>query len=631
MYGYLNFDIQNPLTPWIAHYFALSDVADTLPPKLEGARKIGVEYLVKSSCPELTEANRKLLCDQVYNVIRLLPADMTQISFEMYMALAHCRLNTDTRAAREQRIASIMVPHFAEPVQQHVKDLQTLAVLVPDAAMNVVLRSLVILTKRSMVRAPAVPIAFKRSIELFNKLSIEYHWRDFKFREALEACHFGRLPGDQSACLDLIEQASGTGLNKWLPLLLDGLAACDKNLLAADLGDAVYGLLQAWMALEQSQRDGSAMEDLVAIEVARFVTRRTTRCNDICTATMDAINRKVLFDPTSMAANTAAIVACTVIQAGIDLGMSGTRLRKELSQVKPAPTPRASEAPQSAPDPMHARSVEWLVDWIEGPAPVRINRQAIAKAETQVLQRARTTMKHAAPDEHNDEDMTEKDVGLVLDSGLSTYASYVLGDINRLLSRSKSVKIQPKLLADCENLVQPLQDLVQRHYTDELQAQDLLHRADAAIAAVEQDITATIRLEKPERMRQQFERALYEALNRERLVYGREEGGVIQYAMGEGDWPWAYQTFHQRWINTQLLEIDGKLTGLRSDRAMAMYVTGSSHSGYGFDISVHLWCRKSGCMGLPYVEGGGLYPRMNTRTWRDSRITCLVLHVPFKN
>ncbi len=641
MYGYLNFDIKNPLTPWIAHYFALPDVADTLPPKQEGARKIGVEYLVKSNCPELTDANRKLLCDEVYNVIRLLPANMLQISFELYMALAHCRLDAGMRAAREQRIASIMnayLPeHPIESVRQRVKGLQALAVLVPDAAMNVVLRSRVVLTNRSILTVPYGQAVFKRSIHLFDEICREFGWKDPRFQEALQACHFSRLPSDQAVCLDLIEQARSADLNKLLPLLLDRLAACEQYLFEADLGDAVYGLLQGWMALAQPQRDGSAMEDLVAIEVERFVTQRTTRCSDICSATLDAINRKVPFDPASMAANTAAIVACTVIQAEIDLALSGTRLRKELSQDKPTPTPvQAPEAPKPDTDAMHARSVEWLVDWIEGPAastqaPVRLNRQAIAKAESEGLRRARTTTKRSAPAEHNDEDMTEKDVGLVLDSGLSTYASYVLGDISSLLSRSRSLKLQPELLAVCEGLIKPLQDLAQRHHTDELQAQGLLHRANAAIAAVEQDIAATTRAEKPERVHQHFERALYEALNREPLVYGKGHGGVIDCAMREADWSWVHQSFHQRWINAQRLEIDGRLTALRADRAVAMYVTGSSHSGYAFDISVHLWCRKSGCTGSPCMEGGGLYPRMNTRTWHDSRITCLVLHVPSKN
>ncbi len=631
MYAQLKFDVNNPTTPWIADYFALPGVADKLPPKLETARKSGLDYLVKSTCTELTDANRKLLTDQVYNVIRLLPANMTQISFELYMALAHCRLDADTRAAREQRIRSVMDPHFAQhrnkEVRQHATDLQALAVLVPDAAMDTVLRSRVITTQRSALAMPEGRELFPRYFKLLDQTCRAFDWKEPRFGEALEACHFSRPPHEQQACLDLFEKARGTGLHKLLPMLLDGLAAREKDLLEADLGDAVFGLLQAWTALEQSKHDGSAMEDLVAIEVERFVTRRAARCSDIVEATVAAMERGVAFDPKSKDANIAATTACTTTQLIMDLAMSGSRLRHALAPEKTVTT-TAPQAPQPDVDAIHARSVEWLTRWIEEPAsdvgaPQRLNRQVIAHAVNESRERTRAAMKTPAPARRSDDDLTEKDVELVVDSGLCTYADFLLGDIGSLLTRCGQLNLQPQPLADCQNLIEPLQELARQPSPDELRARDLLHRADAAIAALERDI-ATTQVEG--RVRQRFERALGEALNREALVYGKRHGGVIACPMGQADWPWVYQTWHGRWLNAQMLEIDGHRAPLQADQALALYVTGGSRSNYAFDISVHLWCRKQGSTG-PAREEGGLYPRMNTRDWRDTRIPCLVLHV----
>ena len=66
---------------------------------------------------------------------------------------------------------------------------------------------------------------------------------------------------------------------------------------------------------------------------------------------------------------------------------------------------------------------------------------------------------------------------------------------------------------------------------------------------------------------------------------------------------------------------------LGTDQALALYVTGSSQSGYAFDISVHLWARRTGKSSQPSREQGA-YPRMNTDDWFDTYQPCCVLHVP---
>ena len=75
------------------------------------------------------------------------------------------------------------------------------------------------------------------------------------------------------------------------------------------------------------------------------------------------------------------------------------------------------------------------------------------------------------------------------------------------------------------------------------------------------------------------------------------------------------------------ITVDGTPMPLDSSRALALYVTGSSQSGYAFDVSVHLWRRRAGRTSPPSSEAGE-YPLMNTTDWFDTLVPCCVLHVP---
>jgi hypothetical protein len=632
LYSYLDFDIQNPVTPWTASYFALPGVAEQLQPDLEKARRNGATILVKLKVSGLSDDAKAALVEQVCAVVRHLPDYMTSISFEMHMALAHCRLDDATRTRREQRIAAIMAPYFAgdtpAAVQQQLRRVKTVAVMVPDAALEVVLRSQVILTNRSIAAVAYGQVLFREPLRLFDEICAAAYWEDPRFKQALQACYFGRLPNDRPACLTLIRQARAASLDKMLPQLLDGLAKREKDLLGAEIGDAVFTVLQAGVALAAQNLDAHDIDTLVAVALDRLAAERSARCSEIVLATKAAMEQGVLFDPASMARNTTALAASAKAQALAKLGMTAPRVRKVLAQARPT---TAQKPDEQAPDldPIHARSVEWLVRWIEGPAtsndaPQRLNRQKIAAEESQTRLLARKAAGQATPDPHGEEDLTEKDVDLVWESGLSGMADFLLGDIHDMVVRAKHVKVAPELLTACTALVEPLQALILHPSTDELQARDLLQRAESAIESLRRGVLAT---EVTERVHQRFTGALNQALRQEPLVYGKRHGGVIACPMRQADWGWVHQTFHQRWLPVQRLEMDGLLVPLQADQALALYVTGSSQSQYAFDVSVHLWCRKPGGGGLPSLEVGA-YPPMNTRDWRDTRVPCAVLHVP---
>ena len=118
------------------------------------------------------------------------------------------------------------------------------------------------------------------------------------------------------------------------------------------------------------------------------------------------------------------------------------------------------------------------------------------------------------------------------------------------------------------------------------------------------------------------------ALRAESLALGKRHGGVIQCPARPSDWSYAVANFHNRclpWVGS--IEVDNALMPLDSHQAVALYVTGSSQSGYAFDVSVHLWRRRAGRTSPPSQEAGA-YPAMNTTDWFDTRVPCCVLHVP---
>ena len=87
---------------------------------------------------------------------------------------------------------------------------------------------------------------------------------------------------------------------------------------------------------------------------------------------------------------------------------------------------------------------------------------------------------------------------------------------------------------------------------------------------------------------------------------------VVACALPLSDWGWAVQQFHRRWLpRVKSIAVDGLPLPLDADQAVALYVTGSSLSGYAFDVSVHLWQRYRTSQSKPSTESGPL-PPMNT-------------------
>ena len=122
-----------------------------------------------------------------------------------------------------------------------------------------------------------------------------------------------------------------------------------------------------------------------------------------------------------------------------------------------------------------------------------------------------------------------------------------------------------------------------------------------------------------------FEEALRIAIARERLTYGRQAGGVIGRNLGTLQWQEIFGRYHGRYQDgIACIWMGDQQRFLCDDEALALYVTRASLSGYDFDISVHLWRRRQGRTTVA-VDNEGF---MNTVDWYDTRVPCLVLHVP---
>ena len=120
------------------------------------------------------------------------------------------------------------------------------------------------------------------------------------------------------------------------------------------------------------------------------------------------------------------------------------------------------------------------------------------------------------------------------------------------------------------------------------------------------------------------------ALRAESLELGKRRGGQIGYKTRPEDWTFVCDNFHNRWLpHVKDILVNGAPTLLAPNQAVALYVTGSSLSGYAFDVSVHLWQRYRTSQSKPSTESGPL-PPMNTAEWFDTRTTCCVLHIPAK-
>lgn len=297
--------------------------------------------------------------------------------------------------------------------------------------------------------------------------------------------------------------------------------------------------------------------------------------------------------------------------------------------------------PESRPDldPASSWSVDRLLGWIEGPLPQaakvakQLNRQAVTQAmrgETTNAQKSSGPISLPAtptnpPDTHEPGATTEADELIV--NGLATTAAFFVGCLKDTVVAATRLQIKAALVKPCEQLLKPLEAFtLAPERAKEAEARDLLARAEAALDA----LSAGVRQQQVGNRRLSgFQQALAGALAGETMVPGKRHGGQVAFPMRPDEWGMVMDSFHRRRMaaSHRLQLDDGTPLPLRSDQALALYVTASSRSDFLFDVSVHLWRRRSGCTSGPGLNLNPFAP-MNTTDWFDTYIPCLVLHVP---
>jgi len=214
----------------------------------------------------------------------------------------------------------------------------------------------------------------------------------------------------------------------------------------------------------------------------------------------------------------------------------------------------------------------------------------------------------------------------MVDDALQATAAFFRDDLGEMLALARQLDLSPALV----NQAMQQREIMARlaapdEAVDDEQIRAWLTEAESTVSQLRSGIQ---RSQTTLKQRMAFTDALNLALLKEPLVLGKRQGGVIGCPMPLTSWQWVSDTFHGCWLHqVRRITVNDAVVPLRSDQALALYVTGSSQSQFAFDVSVHLWQRRPGATGAASLTTDDSL-RMNTADWFDTYIPCAVLHVP---
>jgi hypothetical protein len=628
MYSRLTYR-QSESQPLSAFYFLLEGIATTT--TMDAARQAGVAIMVKMATPKLDEEARLALSKKIFDVVRYLPENMTG-SFELHMAMAHCRLEKKARKQREARIASLLDPFFINLTQpdekQNLAKLKALAVMVPDAVMDVSLRTFAIKLQLHWMTATPL-LANDGGLRVLQDLVIKLGWNDSpKLKESLLACYLGLAPIDREPCIELILNASKSGRASLVPRIFEAVKTAEPDCLLADMGDSIRNALQTGMALTDPTEGD--LDEVVEMEGEHFKARLLARCMQVVEATLAVVDQDVVLDQVTQQQNRLCREAVLSHQRLVDLTDQLMKSRR----AKAPPAPHAENTEPTDLDPVYAWSMDRLLEWIEGPItkkkgqPLKLlDTKKAAASENRSRQTSSATSSTEKAPSTASPAFSEEDVKATVRTGLCSAAVFLLEEINDLLRLGQGMHMDNQQLQPCRDIQGPLQRVIHDGASNPDEAQSVLQSAQETVDSMRRGA----RIAQGQRLtRQRFTAALERLLRQEPLVLGKRHGGVVAARLPAADWGWAVQAFHERWLPTftrlQTSNDGANTSRLPADCALALYVTGSSLSKHAFDISVHVWRRRKGCTSIAGTSPNHLAP-MNKTDWYDTLIPCAVLHV----
>lgn len=638
MYGMLFFDAARGVLATQTYFCQALKAPDLLVPEVN-ARKAMVHRAIEAVCKDTAQQRR--LIPLMENLCPLM--DSTNMEFGVYMAVAHHMLPEVERKAREARIEQLIQAHLPAPndlpktLIPPLDLLRQTAVTVPDPMMETLVRAQCARLLGYYATQKEAPPEYQFVSQMAGGVQMFLQSLGDEVVAFTVRCLFLRPVTEVSPFLDklaMLNQARKT------QVLVTICKLCNEHLAHTPplASDVLMDILKD--IVEQPTADPVQ----IATEHVALMRRKDDILRDrVVRDSVAAVRRQVAMGE---ACTTAARNALRQQEAHAEQ----QNLRITAERRKACPPLTIDAAPPDANqergdlDPVHAWSVDRLLQWIEGPmtrepAKHHTDRKRILDNEHKAAQRRREqqspnnlsnapqTKGLAQPPQ--EPDLTDADINAVIMDGLATSAQYqfdTIGDLVRLANRLKTPKPQ---VSACESLLPALADLVKapaKH--EEVAARTLLGQTEAAITQLRRSVQG---VKADAALKSRFAKQLGVALGNEELVYGKRHGGVISCALGPEDWAWVAERYHNRWLaGAQRLKVDGATVSIPDNRALALYVTGSSQSRYAFDVTVHVWRRLPGLQSLPGMatESGEEFPHMNTAEWEDTLVTCAVLHVP---
>lgn len=404
-----------------------------------------------------------------------------------------------------------------------------------------------------------------------------------------------------------------------------------------------YGLNALASVLESIHPEApeDEWEERVQQELSLAEMAHGAQSMQICLASMDAVSAGVNLGPNTQSSRLAME---TYNRYWTNQFARVDDAAHRLVQRAALPVDSADLDPTDAPidrDSLQSWTIDQLVEWIEGPLPSQagpVNREHVMAQARRARRRIAPPASHppgmATPRSpgpaDTDDDLSPQAVDRLVRDALANTARYFRGELGDLKKLTQQMAVpsalKTEVISTCDRLSQSLEATEQRDPSlPEQVARGLLHTAEQEIPRLRQHITqahAQVRLDS------RFTQALSAALTREPLSLGKRTGGTVNCPVAFSQWQAICDGFHHRWLpSARQVLVNGAPVALQPDQALALYVTGSSLSGYAFDVSVHLWRRRPGRDSQP-SQDTGLFPPMNTQDWFDTYQTCCVLHVP---
>lgn len=406
---------------------------------------------------------------------------------------------------------------------------------------------------------------------------------------------------------------------------LDAMDATRQHPAWAQLGDYLMKvhLPDAWAkALKASDRDDQgAFEDALALHVGQAVDAFLSLFERMLRDTLDAVRAGIRLGDRWDTASRQALEAWEEHVRRQTKAWT-VELRRSLRGSPPA---SPTERPSANREALQSWGIDQLVRWIDGPVTAPRTGAAVTKVQQQPQPDPAPVEDTAGAKESR---TNASDMPRLLPMALSDSARFLLGewqDLSALADHLGQRALVDPWLNNTTTDLRAITELRTDAKRDLAAEHELLTRVDQALAQLRTGLQA---VKAQAELSERFGTALAQALRAEDLMLGKRQGGVIACPLPATHWGLVHERYHQRLLPMRhtLAMGNGTLT-LGTDQALALYVTGSSQSGYAFDISVHLWARRTGKSSQPSREQGA-YPRMNTDDWFDTYQPCCVLHVP---